>query len=123
MTTLKKPLVVQAAVAALFAAASIAPAFAADATKQAEGGTDAPKAEKKAAKKPVKAPKTVHCLGVNSCKGSSECGVEGKTSCKGHNACKGQGWISLSKKDCKKQGGTVVGVKSATAGAVRGAKS
>ena len=37
---------------------------------------------------------SVHCTGVNSCKGMSEC-----KSAK--NSCKGQGWVSLSKTDCE----------------------
>ena len=41
----------------------------------------------------------VHCTGVNSCKGTSEC-KSSKNSCKGMNSCKGQGWVSLSKSDC-----------------------
>jgi hypothetical protein len=28
--------------------------------------------------------------------------------CKGKNACKGKGWISLTEKECKAKGGTVV---------------
>ncbi len=43
---------------------------------------------------------TVHCTGVNSCKGTSEC-KSAKNSCKGMNSCKGQGWVSMSKADCK----------------------
>ena len=41
----------------------------------------------------------VHCSGVNSCKGTSEC-KSAKNSCKGMNSCKGQGWTSMSKADC-----------------------
>jgi hypothetical protein len=37
---------------------------------------------------------------VNSCKGMSEC-KSAKNSCKGMNSCKGQGWVSMSKADCK----------------------
>lgn len=43
---------------------------------------------------------TVHCTGVNSCKGTSEC-KSAKNSCKGMNSCKGQGWVSMSKEECK----------------------
>ena len=43
---------------------------------------------------------TVHCSGVNSCKGTSEC-KSAKNSCKGMNSCKGQGWVSMSKEECK----------------------
>ncbi len=42
----------------------------------------------------------VHCEGVNSCKGTSECSTA-KNSCAGQNACKGQGWVSLSKEECE----------------------
>ena len=42
---------------------------------------------------------TVHCSGVNSCKGTSEC-KSAKNSCKGMNSCKGQGWVSMSKAEC-----------------------
>jgi len=41
----------------------------------------------------------VHCSGVNSCKGTSECSTA-KNSCAGQNACKGQGWVSLTKEEC-----------------------
>jgi hypothetical protein len=44
---------------------------------------------------------TVHCSGVNSCKGTSEC-KSAKNSCKGMNSCKGQGWVSMSKEECAK---------------------
>ncbi len=49
---------------------------------------------------------TIHCSGVNSCKGKSECATA-KNSCKGENSCKGQGWLSLSEKMCKAKGGVV----------------
>ena len=105
MKTLTKSLVIEAALAGLFAASM--PVFAADAPK-ADAPTDAPKAETKSpAKTPAKAANTVHCLGINACKGTSECAVEGKGACKGQNACKGQGWTALTKKDCKAQKGTV----------------
>ena len=42
----------------------------------------------------------MHCSGVNSCKGTSEC-KSAKNSCKGMNSCKGQGWTSMSKADCE----------------------
>lgn len=43
----------------------------------------------------------VHCAGVNSCKGMSEC-KSAKNSCKGMNSCKGTGWTAMSKADCAK---------------------
>jgi len=49
---------------------------------------------------------TVHCSGVNSCKGKSECSTA-KNGCKGQNSCKGQGWLPLTEKTCKAKGGVV----------------
>lgn len=48
----------------------------------------------------------VHCVGVNSCKGSSECKTA-SSSCKGQNACKGQGFLSMTKAECDAAGGKV----------------
>lgn len=50
--------------------------------------------------------KTVHCYGVNSCKGQSDCKTA-KSDCKGMNSCKGQGFKDLSTTACTKQGGSV----------------
>ena len=112
MKTLNKSLVVEAALAGLFAAAFVVPAAAQDAAPKGDAGTPAPTKAAPAKKSAAK----IHCLGINSCKGKSECAVDGKTSCKGHNACKGQGWISLSSaKKCAKQKGTVLGDKPAAA--------
>jgi uncharacterized membrane protein len=69
--------------AALF---SVAPAFADDAA--------------------VAAP-MVHCMGVNSCKGTSACSTA-ENKCKGLNSCKGKGWMELSKAECEKEHGTVM---------------
>ena len=50
---------------------------------------------------------SVHCSGVNSCKGTSECKTA-KNDCKGHNSCKGQGWVTkASAKECMDAGGKV----------------
>ena len=50
---------------------------------------------------------TVHCVGGNSCKGTSECKTA-KNDCKGHNSCKGQGWTNAkSEKACTDAGGKV----------------
>lgn len=46
----------------------------------------------------------VHCLGVNACKGKSECATA-SSSCKGQNACKGKGMNVLSAKECAAKGG------------------
>jgi uncharacterized membrane protein len=48
----------------------------------------------------------VHCYGVNSCKGMSDC-KSGMHECKGMNDCKGQGFKELSAKACTKQGGSL----------------
>lgn len=111
MKTLNKSLVVEAAIAAMFAAAFVVPASAQDAAPKG-GDQPAPAPTKKApAKKHVKAEK-VHCFGINSCKGKSECAVEGKSGCSGKNACKGQGWVTLSSaKKCKAKKGTVIAEK------------
>lgn len=51
---------------------------------------------------------TVHCTGINSCKGTAECKTA-KNECKGMNSCKGQGWVSkASAGECKAAGGMVV---------------
>jgi uncharacterized membrane protein len=50
----------------------------------------------------------VHCVGVNSCKGTSECKTA-NSSCKGQNACKGQGFLSMTKTECDAAGGKVEG--------------
>jgi len=42
---------------------------------------------------------TVHCTGVNACKGHSAC-KSANNSCKGQNACKGKGFLEMSKADC-----------------------
>ncbi|MFT4571860.1 MAG: putative membrane protein [Hyphomicrobiaceae bacterium] len=44
------------------------------------------------------------CHGVNSCKGTGDCGGKGH-SCAGKNECKGNGWIKASKADCETKGG------------------
>jgi uncharacterized membrane protein len=44
---------------------------------------------------------TVHCYGVNKCKGAGDCGGKGH-SCAGENTCKGQGYLKLDKETCLK---------------------
>ncbi len=48
----------------------------------------------------------VHCLGVNGCKGKSDCATA-SNACKGMNQCKGKGMTITSAKDCQDQGGKV----------------
>lgn len=50
--------------------------------------------------------KVVHCYGVNSCKGMSDCKA-GKHDCKGMNDCKGQGFKEMSAKACTAAGGSL----------------
>ena len=47
----------------------------------------------------------VQCVGVNSCKGHSDCATA-SSACKGQNSCKGQGFLSLTKAECDEKGGT-----------------
>ncbi len=49
---------------------------------------------------------SVHCMGINACKGQSGCATA-SSSCKGQNACKGQGWVEKTKAECDAAGGTV----------------
>jgi len=44
---------------------------------------------------------TVHCYGVNKCKGVGDCGGKGH-SCAGKNSCKGQGYLEMSEDLCLK---------------------
>ena len=54
-----------------------------------------------------KAAKSVHCVGINACKGQSACQTA-SSGCKGQNACKGHGWLpAKSSAECEAQGGTV----------------
>lgn len=49
----------------------------------------------------------VKCMGINACKGTSECATA-SNGCQGHNSCKGQGWVHASMEECDAQGGKVV---------------
>ncbi|HEY6869828.1 MAG TPA: hypothetical protein VI199_08735 [Novosphingobium sp.] len=49
---------------------------------------------------------TVHCYGVNSCKGTADCKTT-QHDCKGMNSCKGQGFKALAAGMCLKRGGTI----------------
>lgn len=50
----------------------------------------------------------VKCMGVNACKGHSECKTA-SSACNGLNACKGQGWVTTSTaEECMEKGGEVV---------------
>lgn len=49
----------------------------------------------------------VHCGGVTSCKGTSDCATA-ENGCKGMNSCKGQGYKTLTKAECEAKGGKVL---------------
>ena len=49
---------------------------------------------------------TVHCYGVNSCKGMSDC-KSGNHECKGLNDCKGQGFKATTATACTAGGGSL----------------
>ncbi|MCW5570479.1 MAG: hypothetical protein KIT78_05235 [Steroidobacteraceae bacterium] len=42
---------------------------------------------------------TVHCMGVNSCKGTSACKTA-TNACRGQNSCKGKGFLELTQAQC-----------------------
>ncbi|EQB34103.1 BufA2 family periplasmic bufferin-type metallophore [Sphingobium ummariense] len=50
--------------------------------------------------------KTVHCYGVNSCKGESDCKTA-HNECKGQNSCKGEGFKALTQAQCSAAGGSL----------------
>lgn len=49
---------------------------------------------------------TVHCYGVNSCKGTADCKTT-QHECKGMNACKGHGFKAMKAGACLTKGGTI----------------
>jgi uncharacterized membrane protein len=49
---------------------------------------------------------TVHCYGVNSCKGTADCKTTDHE-CKGMNVCKGHGFKAMKANACLKAGGTI----------------
>jgi hypothetical protein len=75
-------------------------ALAGAAVALALSGAAAPALAKKAS--------SVHCSGINSCKGTGACKTA-SNACKGQNSCKGQGWVEAkSQKACEAKGGSVV---------------
>ena len=48
----------------------------------------------------------VHCYGVHSCKGNSDCKTA-EHSCKGHNKCKGHGFKGMTAKACLDADGVI----------------
>lgn len=49
---------------------------------------------------------TVHCYGVNSCKGQADCKTT-LNECKGQNECKGHGFKAVAAGECLTKGGTI----------------
>lgn len=56
--------------------------------------------------KAISADDTVHCYGVNSCKGTADCKTTGHE-CKGMNTCKGQGFKAMKAGECLSTGGVI----------------
>ena len=81
-----------AAAAAAIALSSTA-AFAADAPRGSSGGA-------------INSDDTVHCYGVHSCKGQSDCATA-EHNCKGQNACNVHGFKALKAGECLTKGGTI----------------
>jgi len=52
----------------------------------------------------------VHCYGVHSCKGNSDCKTA-EHSCKGHNKCKTHGFKGMPAKACLDKGGVIADIK------------
>ena len=49
---------------------------------------------------------TVHCYGLNNCKGSADCKTS-RHECKGMNSCRGQGFKAMAAGMCLRRGGTI----------------
>ena len=49
---------------------------------------------------------TVHCYGVHSCKGQSDCSTS-EHACKGQNDCKDHGFKAMKAGECLSAGGTI----------------
>lgn len=75
--------------------------FASACSKKDASPSAAPTADKTA---------SVHCMGVNECKGHGGCKGE-KNACAGHNGCKGQGFVETTAADCQAKGGTVMAAR------------
>lgn len=58
----------------------------------------------------VNAGDKVHCYGVNSCKGNTDCKT-GINECKGKNSCKGKGFKEVTAKECLSNDGVISDLK------------
>lgn len=52
----------------------------------------------------------VHCYGVNSCKGNTDCKTAAND-CKGKNSCKAKGFKAVSAKECLNNDGVISDLK------------
>ncbi len=84
-------------------ASTLASAAAAIALAAAAHAAPAPRGSSGTA---VGAEDTVHCYGINSCKGSSDCKTT-EHDCKGMNSCKGHGFKAMKAGACLSKGGTI----------------
>jgi len=50
---------------------------------------------------------TVHCAGINSCKGKGDCATA-ENACKGQNTCKGHGFVASKAGACLAKGGKII---------------
>ena len=48
----------------------------------------------------------IHCYGINTCKGTSDCKTA-KNECRGQNDCKGMGFKEVTSKQCTAAGGSL----------------
>ena len=49
----------------------------------------------------------VHCAGINSCKGTSDCATA-ENACKGQNTCKGHGFVATKAGACFAKKGKII---------------
>lgn len=59
----------------------------------------------------VSADDTVHCAGINSCKGQSDCQTA-ENACKGQNTCKGHGFLATKAGACLAKKGKIVDLEA-----------
>jgi uncharacterized membrane protein len=86
-----------------FASAALAVAFSASAM-----AAEAPAGSHGAS---IGAGDKVHCYGVHSCKGNSDCKTA-EHSCKGQNVCGGHGFKAMTAKECLDNDGVISDIKS-----------
>lgn len=60
-----------------------------------------------AATSTITADTKVHCAGLNSCKGTSDCATA-ENKCKGQNSCKGHGFLTMKAAECLAKNGKII---------------